>query len=524
MIHKKRNQFIAAIGAGYWGKNLVRNFNELGVLHTVCDTDNDILEAIKQQYPDINVNNNYSELLRDPDITAVVIATPASTHYEKVRLALVAGKDVFVEKPLCLSENEATELNGLASEKEKILMVGHILWYHPAILKLQELINKGELGRIQYIYSNRLNLGKLRIEENVLWSFAPHDISVILGLLQDFPESVQAQGGNYLHQQISDTTVSLLNFSCGVRAHIFVSWLHPFKEQKLVVVGDRKMAVFDDTAEWTEKLVLFPHNIKWSGNIPIAEKADRDTVNLQETEPLKAECLHFIECLQNRQTPRTDGMEGMRVLSVLNACQNALETGKKIPLNVNLDQIRNYQIHESAVIESDVEIGRDTKIWHFSHILAGSRIGEGCTIGQNVMIGPRVTIGNGCKIQNNVSVYEGVTLEDDVFCGPSVVFTNVLNPRAHVSRKHEFKPTLIRHGVTIGANATILCGITLGNYSFIGAGAVVTKNVPNHAIMVGNPARHAGWMCTCGERLGDDLACLACGVKYDESGKGLVGL
>ncbi|MCA8968066.1 MAG: oxidoreductase, partial [Planctomycetes bacterium] len=178
------------------------------------------------------------------------------------------------------------------------LMVGHLLWYHPAVIELKRLISEGTLGRLQYIYSNRLNMGKLRREENVLWSFAPHDVSVILGLLGDIPETVQAHGGNFLHHRIADTTVTLLDFASGVRAHIFVSWLHPFKEQKMVVVGDRCMAVFDDTAPWPDKLSLYPHSVEWDGAVPVAKKADVTRVALEEGEPLRAECAHFIECIR----------------------------------------------------------------------------------------------------------------------------------------------------------------------------------------------------------------------------------
>src|SRR4029079_9214149 len=217
---------------------------------------------------------------------------------------------------LCLSAEQGKKLVALAKERDRILMVGHLLWYHPAVLKLKELIDKGELGRIQYVYSNRLNLGKIRREENILWSFAPHDISVILGLLNETPDSVQAQGGNYLHQRIADVTVSLLSFPSGVKAHIFVSWLHPYKEQKLIVVGDRKMAVFDDL-EKKDKLLLYPHSIDWKDNLPIANKADAQRVELEQGEPLRAECQHFLECVATRTTPRTDGEEGLRVLSVL---------------------------------------------------------------------------------------------------------------------------------------------------------------------------------------------------------------
>jgi UDP-2-acetamido-3-amino-2,3-dideoxy-glucuronate N-acetyltransferase len=512
---------VAVIGAGYWGKNLVRNFNELSCLRAVCDADPDRLREVIPGCSGVVARTDYRDVLSDRDIDAVAIATPAASHGALVEEALVAGKDVFVEKPLCLSEAAGDALCRLARERDRVLMVGHLLWYHPAVVRLQGLVDAGELGRVHYVYSNRLNLGKLRREENVLWSFAPHDISVILGLVEEMPESVVAQGGNYLHKRIADTTVSLLSFASGIRAHIFVSWLHPFKEQTLVVVGDKGMAVFKDTAPWEAKLQVYPHSVEWSGNVPIANKAEVTLVPVEQHEPLKAECSHFLECVRTRAAPRTDGQEALRVLRVLNACQESLGTGRPVPLAGGLS-IDDVQIHETAKVDPGVIIGSETRIWHFSHVLSGSRIGRRCNIGQNVSIGPNVRIGDGCKIQNNVSVYEGVTLEDEVFCGPSMVFTNVVNPRAHVSRKHEFKPTLVRRGATIGANATILCGVTLGRYAFVGAGAVVTRNVPDHAIVAGNPARQAGWMCACGQRLPEDLRCPACGSSYDNSNKGLI--
>ena len=182
----------------------------------------------------------------------------------------------------------------------------------------------------------------------------------------------------------------------------------------------------------------------------------------------------------------------------------------------------DYFVHESAYVDEGTTIGGGTKIWHFSHILPGSSIGENCNIGQNVVIGPDVTIGNNCKVQNNVSIYKGVTLEDGVFCGPSMVFTNVYNPRAEIRKMDEVRPTLVKKGATIGANATIVCGVTLGRYSFIGAGAVITKDVPGHALIAGNPARQIGWACECGEKLDDKLKCTVCGKKYKESESGLI--
>jgi UDP-2-acetamido-3-amino-2,3-dideoxy-glucuronate N-acetyltransferase len=402
-------------------------------------------------------------------------------------------------------------------------MVGHLLWYHPAILKLKELIESGELGRIQYIYSNRLNLGKIRREENILWSFAPHDISVILGLLGETPHSVAAQGGNYLHEQIADITVTLLSFPSGVKAHIFVSWLHPFKEQKLIVVGDRKMAVFDDM-EKKDKLLLYPHSIQWKGQIPIASRAEAQPVELETKEPLREECLHFLESVRTRCRPRTDGEEGLRVLSVLERCQTVLEdNGRRKMQAATSPSSRKFFAHDSAFIDENVEIGEGTSIWQVSHILKGSRIGKACKIGQNVVLGPNVNVGNGVKIQNNVSVYEGVTLEDSVFCGPSMVFTNVFNPRSEIPRMGELKATLVKQGATLGANCTIICGITIGRYAFVGAGAVVTKDVPDNALVFGSPAIVKGWMCECGLKLAwnNEQAICLCTKKYVKASSGV---
>ncbi|MBU2551739.1 MAG: Gfo/Idh/MocA family oxidoreductase [Proteobacteria bacterium] len=514
---------VAVIGGGYWGKNLVRNFHGLGVLRRVCEINPEVRERLRASYPDVEITESPQEVLDDPAVTGVAVSTPAETHGALVRASLLAGKDIFVEKPLCLSLEEGRELVQLADEKKRILMVGHLLWYHPAVLRLKELVDSGALGRILYIYSNRLNMGRLRREENVLWSFAPHDISVILGLLGEMPESIRAEGGNYLHHKISDVTVSQLRFPSGVMAHIFVSWLHPFKEQKLVVVGQEKMAVFDDTVPWGRKLELYSHTITWEGNVPVAHKAPAEVETLEEMEPLRRECEHFLECQATRRTPRTDGLEACQVLAVLNGCQEALETRRESrPASLSTASPQpDYYVHPSAVVDPGATIGPGTKIWHFSHIMAGVRLGARCNLGQNVVVGPEVVIGDGCKIQNNVSVYQGVTLEEDVFCGPSMVFTNVFNPRAHISRKHEFRPTRVGRGATIGANATIICGHTLGRYCFIGAGAVVTRDVPDQALMVGNPARQVGWACICGERLYEDLTCPACGAIYRETPDGL---
>lgn len=499
---------ISVIGCGYWGKNLVRNFSELNTLYAVCDVNQESAIKASQTYgvPQLSLDEIFKS-----DCDGVVIAAPAIQHFKLTQRALKEGKHVFVEKPLSLRVEEAKNLCDLAMQVGKKVMVGHLLQYHPAFLELKKLIAKGNLGKLQYVYSNRLNLGKFRNEENILWSFAPHDISMILSLAGDLPEKVYATGACHLNPRIHDVTTTHMNFKNGIRAHIFVSWLHPYKEQKLVVVGDRGMAVFDDGLDWGEKLKLYPHQVNWVDGLPQPEKADVVNVPLEVAEPLKLECQHFIDAIENDQNPRTDAYEGLRVLQVLDAAQQSLHSSTAINLRA---EILPYYVHESALVDEGCEVGKGSKIWHFSHIIKGTKIGADCVIGQNVMIGPDVVVGNKCKIQNNVSLYKGVILADGVFCGPSCVFTNVHNPRAEIERKDEFRKTFVEKGVTIGANATIVCGNRLGAYSLIGAGAVVTKDVKPHAVMVGNPAKQIGWISHAGEKLGDNLVCPRESRKY----------
>lgn len=517
---------IAVIGAGYWGKNLVRNFHQLGVLKTICDGARPVREEMCSACPDVSLVADVSDVLEDGDVKGVVIAAPAALHFEIAERALRAGKHVFVEKPLSLNRRDGEKLVLLARNRERVLFVGHILQYHPAVVRLKETINEGTIGRLQYIYSRRLSLGKIRREENILWSFAPHDISVILSLTGEEPSYIDSVGSNFLHARIADVTMTNLKFPSGIGAHIFVSWLNPFKEQKLVVVGSNGMLVFDDTESIERKLVLYPHTINWQNGLPVPHKAQSKPIDITPIwkEPLRAECEAFLDAVQTGKLPVTSGDEGLRVLRILELSQNSLESkeragegqkktdsdfrerGKRpVPFS---DEVF---IHPTAIIDENVTIGKGTKVWHFSHVLSGSEIGENCNIGQNVVIGPNVTIGRKCKIQNNVSVYKGVTLEDGVFCGPSIVFTNIYNPRAEISKMDQVRPTIIKKGATLGANCTIVCGHTVGRYAFIGAGAVVTKDASDHALMVGNPAKQIGWMCECGERVDEGFPCKACG-------------
>ena len=317
---------VAVVGSGYWGKNLVRNFAQLRALSWICDTNVDLLGSLASQYPGVRSTTQFGDLLNDPEVQAIVIAAPAASHYELAKKAIEAGKDVFVEKPLALHHSEGAELVEIAAKKNAVLMVGHILEYHPAVRLLNDIVRRGELGRVLYIYSNRLNLGKVRVEENILWSFAPHDISVICTLMGAAPATVSASGGSYLQSNIVDVTTTNLVFEDGARAHIFVSWLHPFKEQKLVVIGDRKMAVFDDQAR-EGKLKIYDKGIEWKSGIPVPRQTAETTLFFEESEPLRLECEHFLECVRERKTPLTGGESALKVLKVLEAGQISLERG-----------------------------------------------------------------------------------------------------------------------------------------------------------------------------------------------------
>ena len=333
----QRNVNLCVVGCGHWGKNLVRNFHSLGNLYSVCEADSDVLRRFQNEYH-VRGSSSITEALSDPAVDAVVVAVPAEQHAQVSLIALRAGKDVFVEKPLALRWQDGLEMVAAARSFNRILMVGHLLLYHPAVIRIKELLDSGELGRLEYIYSNRLSMGKIRREENALWSFAPHDISVILMLTGSLPLQVSATGGAYVQPNIADVTLSNLLFDHGTRAHIFVSWLHPYKEQRLVVVGSKKMVVFEDTRA-TDKLMLYEKEIAWgSGGFEVKQPTG-EPVPFASTEPLRLECEHFVECVGTRQPPRTPGEDGVAVLQVLQACQRSLQMSGD-PVQVTAAQVQ----------------------------------------------------------------------------------------------------------------------------------------------------------------------------------------
>jgi len=315
---------VGLIGTGYWGRNILRNLGELGALAAICDLDAALRRLYAEQYPEAVVYSETRDLFDDPDIGAVVISTPASTHSALVHQALDAGKHVFVEKPLCLDVIEAEILSSRARDEKLVLMVGHLLLYHPAFLALQRIVADGRLGKLNYIYSNRLSLGKIRREENALWSFAPHDISMMLALVGSMPMRVSTSGGQFISPSVADTTLAYLEFPDNVHGHIFVSWLHPYKDHRLVVAGESGMVVFDDNAAGTNKLQLFPHRLDLSGELPTFERADGEPIEHAPDEPLRLEMEAFLHAIAGNGQPASDAAEGVRVLRVLDACHRSL--------------------------------------------------------------------------------------------------------------------------------------------------------------------------------------------------------
>jgi len=315
---------IAHVGHGYWGRNLARNFSELGYLRAIVDADEGVAKEAAALYGVTAMTLDAA--LADSNIEAISLASPAGQHFSQARESLQAGKHVFVEKPLALEIAQAQELCELAEQRRLVLMVGHLLQYHPIYVRLREMVSAGEFGRLLYAYSNRLSLGKFRSEEDVLWSFAPHDVSMILGLFGEEPHHVSAHGNVSFLPGIADAAGLQMHFPGGGSARIEVSWMHPFKEQRLVVAGEKAMAVFEDSQpKWEDKLVIYRHFIDTTGPVPRPSKAEAERIAVPHLEPLKEECSHFISAIENGSAVRTDGREGLRVLRVLDQAGRAMK-------------------------------------------------------------------------------------------------------------------------------------------------------------------------------------------------------
>lgn len=513
----KRN--IALLGAGRWGEKLLRVLYEREAVGWVYVRSLQKYKSLQEAYPGLHWTTDLSEIWRAEACQAVVIATPASTHPELIEAALLAGKDVFCEKPIAFSLGQVRRLAALAKEKARLLMGGHVLHYHPAVEALKQLLAEGKLGKLVAFHAERTGLGRFPLSEDALWGLAIHDLGLVQYLLPVEVEEIKAQAQQAVSSDKAEAVWVHLQLASGVKGEIFASWLYPERRRRLTLIGTEGMAVFSEDGE-KPSLTFHAHRFVWhNGQVPTLYPAQSgEKVSLPSVEPLAVEMEHFLECVRTRSEPRTS----------VQALEPVIALAERIHrrLYPDAEAARTYFVHPTAIVDEEVEIGEGTKIWHFSHVLRGSRIGKNCVLGQNVVVGPFVRVGNNCKIQNNVSLYYGVELEDGVLCGPSCVFTNDKYPRAFIERRNEFLQTRVRQGATLGANATIMCGTTIGRFAMVGAGAVVLHDVPDHALVVGNPARQVGWVCECGETLRelqqDELYyCDRCDLTYRRTLKGL---
>jgi predicted dehydrogenase len=332
---------IGMIGLGYWGPNLLRNFNQLPDcrVKVCCDLDPQSLNRAKQQYPRLTITENYKNLISDSELDAIVIVTPAKTHHAFVKEALLHGKHVFVEKPMTLKVEHAEELVQLSEAEDRVLMVGHLMEYHPAVEKLKMLIQSGDLGEVYYLYSQRVNLGRIRHDENAMWSLAPHDFSVAMYLLGAEPLNVSARGASYLQEGIDDVVMVNLQFANSVMAHIQLSWLDPHKIRRTTIVGSKKMAVFDDM-ETTEMVKIYDKGVTNNSDYASYGEAlslrfgDVTLPYIKMEEPLKLECQHFLDSIIHNRKPRSDARDGLRVVRVLQAAQESRDRNGE-PITVN---------------------------------------------------------------------------------------------------------------------------------------------------------------------------------------------
>lgn len=509
---------VAVVGVGSWGINHVRTLLDLGVLGGVCDLDAGRVDGFRGSVR--VVASTVADLLSDEGIRKVVVAVPAVRHYAVAKECLEADCDVLVEKPLATSVEDGQRLVDLAKSRGRVLMVGHVVLFDANFEVLRKRV--GLVGEIQYVHTSRLNFGKVRTEESALWSLAPHDLSMIVELLGEV-DDIHCTGSSSVTPGVQD--IAMVTFRAGTaRCSVHVSWLHPFKERRFVIVGAMGMLVLEESG-----VIFYPNRASNDGQGNIEMVRGNPEILSQkgpdQTPPLTQELRHFIQCSETRKRPLSDGQAGLEILRILSiADKHLLDEAKK-------DASPSYFAHATAVVDHGAKIGAGTKIWHFSHVCAGAVIGEKCNIGQNVYIAPSAKLGRNVKVQNNVSIYDGVECEDDVFLGPSCVFTNIKNPRSAIVRKGAYDQTKIARGATVGANATIVCGVSLGWHCFVGAGAVLTADVAPYRMVYGNPAVAKAWTSPLGYRLIEAestdgppfvMACSVTGQKFLRDENGLI--
>ena len=537
----------ALIGCGRIAINHIRAciHNRLE-LCGLCDLDIKKTEQLleKTDYPHletIHTYTDYKELIwvERPDF--VSIATESGCHAEIAFFCVEQGIHVIIEKPVALSMKDADRLVSAAERKHVKICACHQNRFNPAVQALRQAIDKGRFGKISHAsihvrwnrtrdyYAQANWRGTWGNDGGALMNQCIHGIDLLRWLLGDEIEHVYGQTGQQFHHYLEaeDVGMAVVRFKNGVIATIEgTTNVYPKNlEESLYIFGEKGTVKIGGTS---------------TNNIDIWEFADQG-IEDEEKRNLKeatsnvygnghaALFADMVDAIENDRSPYVDAKAGRNALELVLAIYKSQKTGMpvKFPMTdfASIDMegmFSSFYVDSTASIDDHVSIGNGTSIWHYSHLQTGARIGEFCTIGQNVNIAPDVNVGNHVKIQNNVSVYSGVVLEDYVFCGPSCVFTNDLNPRSKYPKQHtEYQKTIVKEGATIGANATIVCGHTLGRYSFVGAGAVVLEDVPDHALVAGVPGRQIGWVCECGNRLEDTFVCSHCGKSYQKTENGL---
>ncbi len=518
---------IAVIGCGSWGKKLFTAFYEVGFFPVICDVDEKKLNWYENHYPNLQTYHTAEKVLIDPSIEAVAIASPFENHFEFARKALLAGKHVYFERPLMVTADQREELGLLSREQKRVLTVAGVLKHYPVFSLLQEIVAKGELGNLKYIYASRLSAGEIGEDENILWSFSPHDVAMILGLSGELPEFVAATGANYFHKKIADLTTSYMKFPSGLRAHLFVSWLHPENNNKLVVVGDKKMAVFQDKKNSCQKLYIYPHQISWEHEMHVPQKAKAEIINIYQDELICEDIERFVSSVKEQRGAVNLDDEGEQVMEILNAGQLSInQNGDKVFLGAG----RQFGImsmplpiidamQQGKMLADGVTLLDEEQTGDMDHEIICDEELVICndTTGSFLPFYRLTKDGKGCKIRNNLSIIEDLLLESEfeyedqnLKWFQSSVFLN--------QDRNDERQTVVKKGVTLGAGCTIARGTTIGEYAYIGAGAVVVNDVPPHALVVGSPAKIKGWVCRCGNRLrfsrDDKSCCSSCCFRY----------
>jgi len=474
----KKRVNVAVIGAGYWGKKVIREYVRLSKensglhLFGVCDLSNENLQYCREKFDVPYLTTDYRKILASPEVDAVNVCTPNETHYRICRDALEFGKHVLVEKPMTLHASESFELVKLAKERNLVLSVGHIFRFNNALNEVRKLIKDGFFGDIFYLRLQWTTLMPPIKGRDIITDLAPHPFDILNFLLDDWPSKITCRAKNYRRERLEEVAYIIAEFDHNLMAHIELSWILPGKIREITIVGSERIAKIDCL---TQEVIVFEGDNSYS-------------LDVESNNTIEAELRHFKESIQNNGLSnnfivQNSGLIGAKVVRLLEATKKSLEEERTISTN-SIDKDAHFLSKYSLM--KDVEIGEGTRVYDQVNLYK-CKVGRDCKIDAYVYIEEGVKIGNNCKIRPFTFIPTGVTIEDDVFIGPNVTFTNDKYPKSR--GRWKLLPTRVKKGASIGANSVILPGVTIGENALVGAGSVVTKDVPDNAVVVGNPAK-----------------------------------